>query len=137
MNSAARTVGQQGGILSNAIMSSATFESLADKQVLHLTTIGRVTGRPREIEIWFIVYREKFYLFSERREAAGWVKNIRRNPNVGVRFGKYNIKAVARVLDYRKERQVWDEVQVIADRKYGWGDGLPVEITPVEPPRAE
>jgi len=41
------------------------------------------------------------------------------------------------VLDYRKERQLWDEVQVIADRKYGWGDGLPVEITPVEPPRAE
>ncbi len=92
MNSAARTVGQQGGILSNAIMSSATFESLADKQVLHLTTIGRVTGRPREIEIWFIVYREKFYLFSERREAAGWVKNIRRNPNVGVRFGKSSME---------------------------------------------
>jgi hypothetical protein len=52
---------QQGVILSNAIMSSATFESLADKQVLHLTTIGRVTGRAREIEIWFIVYHEKFY----------------------------------------------------------------------------
>jgi len=26
---------------------------------------------------------------------------------------------------------------VIAERKYGWGDGLPVEITPVETPRAE
>ena len=128
---------QQGDILSNAIMSSATFESLADKQVLHLTTIGRVTGRPREIEIWFIVYHEKFYLFSERREAAGWVKNIRRNPNVSVRFGKCSVKAVARVLDYRKERQLWDKVQVIAERKYGWGDGLPVEITPVETPRAE
>jgi deazaflavin-dependent oxidoreductase (nitroreductase family) len=118
-------------------MSSATFESLADKQVLHLTTIGRVTGRPREVEIWFIVYHEKFYLFSERREAAGWVKNIRRNPNVSVRFGKCIVKAVARVLDYRKGRQLWDRVQVIAERKYGWGDGLPVEITPVETQRAE
>jgi hypothetical protein len=47
------------------------------------------------------------------------------------------MKAVARVLDYRKERQLWDAVQVIADRKYGWGDGLPVEITLVEPLRAE
>ena len=93
---------QQGDILSNAIMSFATFESLVGKQVLHLTTIGRVTGRPREIEIWFIVYHEKFYLFSERREAAGWVRNIRRNPNVSVRFGKCIVKAVARVLDYRK-----------------------------------
>jgi deazaflavin-dependent oxidoreductase (nitroreductase family) len=118
-------------------MSSATFDCLADKQVLHLITIGRVTGRPREIEIWFIVYHEKSYLFSEHREASGWVKNIRRNPSVSVRFGKCNIKAVARVLDYRKERQLWDEVQVIADRKYGWGDGLPVEITPVKTSRPE
>lgn len=118
-------------------MSSATFESLADKQVLHLTTIGRVTGRPREIEIWFIVHHEKFYIFSEHREAAGWVKNIRRNPNASVRFGKCSMKADARVLDYRKERQLWDEVQVIADRKYGWGGGLPVEITPVKPSRGE
>jgi hypothetical protein len=78
-------------------MNSATFERLADKQVLQLTTIGRVTGRPREIEIWFIVYHEKFCLFSERRDAAGWVKNIRRHPNASVRFGKCSMKAVARV----------------------------------------
>jgi hypothetical protein len=61
----------------HAIMSSARFESLAGGQVLHLTTVGRVTGRPREIEIWFILCREKFYLFSEQGEAAGWVKNIK------------------------------------------------------------
>src|SRR5712691_9666593 len=113
-------------------MSSATLESLAGKQVLHLTTIGRLSGRPGEIEIWFIVCREKFYLFSEHREAAGWVKNIRRNRNVSVRIGRHRITAVARVLDYRRDRQLWDEVQAIADRKYGWGDGLPVEIAPVE-----
>jgi hypothetical protein len=35
------------------------------------------------------------------------------------------------VLDYRTDRQLWDEVQAIANRKYGWGDGLPVEITPI------
>jgi len=128
---------QQGDSLSNAIMSSVTFESLADKQVLHLTTIARVTGQPREIEIWFIVHHEKFYLFSERREAAGWVRNIRRNPNASVRFGKCTMKAAARVVDYRKERQLWDKVQAIAERKYGWGDGLPVEITPVKTSRAE
>src|ERR1700716_1556986 len=110
-------------------MGSATLEHLADKRELHLTTIGRVTGRPREIEIWFIVCREKFYLFSENREAAGWVKNIRCGPNVSVRIGRRKINAVARVLNQQKDRQLWDEVQAIADRKYGWGDGLPVEIT--------
>jgi len=112
-------------------MSSATFENLADEQVLHLTTVGRVTGRPHEIEIWFIVCPEKFYLFAERGEAAGWVKNIRRSPNVRIRIREREIEAVAKVLDYRTDRQLWDKVQAIAERKYGWGDGLPVEITPV------
>ena len=105
-------------------------EGLADLQVLHLTTIGRVTGQPREIEIWFILRRAKFYLFAEHGEAAGWVKNLRRSPHVSVRIGGRELKAVAKVLDYRKDRPLWDEVQAIADRKYGWGAGLPVEITP-------
>ena len=112
-------------------MSSATLEDLAGEQLLHLTTVGRVSGRPQEIEIWFIVCREKFYLFAERGEAAGWVKNIRRSPNVRIRIREREIEAVAKVLDYRTDRQLWDKGQAIAERKYGWGDGLPVEITPV------
>ena len=110
---------------------SSSFETLADEQVLHVTTIGRVTARPRELEIWFILCREKFYLFAERGEAAGWVKNIRRHPLVRVRIGERRIDAVAKVLDYRSDRRLWDEVQSIAKRKYGWGDGLPVELSPV------
>jgi deazaflavin-dependent oxidoreductase (nitroreductase family) len=110
---------------------SSSSESLADEQVLHVTTTGRVTGRPREIEIWFILCREKFYLFAELSEAAGWVKNIRRNPEVTVRIGEREVDAAAKVLDYRSDRRLWDEVQAIAKRKYGWGDGLPVELSPV------
>jgi deazaflavin-dependent oxidoreductase (nitroreductase family) len=91
-------------------MSSVTFENLAGEQVLHLTTVGRVTGRPHEIEIWFVLCREKFYLLAERREATGWVKNIRRSPKVSVRIREREIEAVAKVLDYRADRQLWDEV---------------------------
>jgi deazaflavin-dependent oxidoreductase (nitroreductase family) len=112
-------------------MVPMTPQSVADQQVLHLTTIGRATGLPREIEIWFVVCRECFYLFAETGEAAGWVKNITRNPNVSVRIGGTQIDATARVLDGQTDRQLWDEVSAIADRKYGWGAGLPVEITPL------
>jgi hypothetical protein len=38
---------------------------------------------------------------------------------------------MARVLDPHTDRKLWDQVAAIADRKYGWGDGLPVEITPL------
>jgi deazaflavin-dependent oxidoreductase (nitroreductase family) len=70
-------------------------------------------------------------LFAETGEAAGWVKNIRRNPEVTVRIGDRQIDATARVLDPHTDRQLWDRVALIAARKYGWGDGLPVEITPL------
>ena len=65
-------------------MLSSRMEDIADKKVLYLTTIGCRTGLPREIEIWFIVFGGRFYLFAETGEAAKWVKNIRSNPNVVV-----------------------------------------------------
>jgi deazaflavin-dependent oxidoreductase (nitroreductase family) len=111
-------------------MNAVTYQSVADQQVLYLTTIGRKTGLPRQIEIWFVVCRERFYLFAETDEAAGWIKNVRRNPNVAIRIGKRRIDATARVLDRETDRRLWDEVAALAERKYGWGDGLPVEVTP-------
>lgn len=115
-------------------MEPVAFQSIADEQVLYLTTFGRRTGLPREIEIWFVFCSDRFYLFAETREAAGWVKNIRQNARVKVRIGDQQIDATARVLDRQADRKLWDEVAAIADRKYGWGDGLPVEIMPTSRP---
>jgi deazaflavin-dependent oxidoreductase (nitroreductase family) len=117
-----------GGLCS---MTCASLMSVVDEHVLYLTTVGRRTGLPREIEIWFVVWCERLYLFAETREAAGWVKNIRRNPNVAVRIGEWSGCATARVLDRHTDRKLWDQVAAVALRKYGWGDGLPVEITPL------
>ena len=114
-------------------MTCANLTSVADKQVLYLTTVGRSTGLPREIEIWFVVWRERLYLFAETREAAGWVRNIRRNPEVTVRIAEWHSHATARVLDRDTDRQLWDQAAAVATHKCGWGDGLPVEITPSAP----
>jgi deazaflavin-dependent oxidoreductase (nitroreductase family) len=110
-------------------MTCTNLASVADKKVLYLTTVGRRTGLPREIEIWFVIWSGRLYLFAEMREAAGWVKNIRRNPSVAVRVGECRSEATARVLDRHSDRRLWDQVAPIARRKYGWSDGLPVEIT--------
>jgi hypothetical protein len=58
-------------------------------------------------------------------------QNIRRNPNVTVRIGEWRSDATARVLDPHTDRKLWDQVAQTANRKYGWGDGQPVEITPL------
>ena len=41
--------------------------------------------------------------------------------------------ATARVLDQKADAELWNRAQELAREKYGWGDGLPVEITPDEP----
>ena len=116
------------------MMTWSSIQEVEEKRVLYLTTTGSRTGLPREIEIWFVVCGERFYLFAETGEAAKWVNNIRRNPEVTIRIGERQIGAAARVLDRHADRELWDQVAAIADRKYGWGDGLPVEITPLPNP---
>jgi len=99
---------------------------------LYLTTIGRRTGLPREIEIWFTERDGRFYLIAEHREDANWVRNIRANGNVRVRVGERRFAAVARVVDSDREADLSQAVKVLSEAKYGWSDGLIVEITPQE-----
>jgi hypothetical protein len=80
-----------------------------------------------------VIHSDRFYLFAETGEAAAWVKNIRRNPEVMVRSDSLRVSATARVLDREIDRELWEQVAAIAVCKYDWGDGLPVEITPITP----
>jgi deazaflavin-dependent oxidoreductase (nitroreductase family) len=96
---------------------------------LYLTTTGRITGKPREIEIWFVESDGKLYILAEHLHETQWVKNIKRNPRVRVRLGRSSFEATARVLDYNRDRKEWLAAQYLAREKYGWGDGLPVELT--------
>jgi deazaflavin-dependent oxidoreductase (nitroreductase family) len=99
-------------------------------QVLYLTTIGRQSGLPREIEIWFVEADGKYYLLAEKFHRAHWVQNILQNPRVKVRLDGREMDALARVLDRERDREAWRLAQRLGREKYGWGHGLPVEITP-------
>jgi deazaflavin-dependent oxidoreductase (nitroreductase family) len=100
-----------------------------DVKFLYLTTTGRITGQPREIEIWFVDYEGRFYILAEHFHKTQWVKNILRNPCVRVRIEDRDFEATARVLDEKKDSALWKLVQDLEREKYDWGDGLPVEIT--------
>jgi deazaflavin-dependent oxidoreductase (nitroreductase family) len=105
-------------------------EDLSTLQFIYVTTTGRNSGLPREIEIWFVERDSKFYIFAEHFFKANWVRNIQQNPNIRVRLGKHEFPANARILDEKQDVELWSETQELARKKYGWGDGLPVEITP-------
>ena len=103
-------------------------------RLLYLTTTGRKTGLPRQIEIWFVESRGKLYIFAEHFHRAQWVRNIANNPRVRVRLGDREFAATARALDRERDGDAWERAQALAREKYGWGNGLPVEITPDESP---
>src|SRR5262245_23008005 len=98
------------------------------EQFAYVTTIGRKTGLPRQIEIWFVELEGRYYIVAEHGLKAQWVQNILKNPTVDIRVGENHWKAVARVLDERKDHDLYIQVQGLERQKYGWGDGLPVEI---------
>ena len=54
----------------------------AGEPFLYLTTVGRRTGRPHRIEIWFAAHEGRLYLLSGGRERADWVRNLQANPRV-------------------------------------------------------
>jgi len=99
-------------------------------QFLYLTTTGRTSGLPREIEIWFVDTEGKYYILAEKFHEAHWVRNIEKNPRVQVRVGDRSFAATARALDPKRDAALWKLAQDLEREKYGWGDGLPVEITP-------
>ncbi len=106
---------------------------LPDQAYLYLTTTGRVTGLPRQIEIWFVAFDARLYILAEHFQEAQWVKNIVLQPKVKVRVARLEFEATARVLDRERDEARWNAVQDLARKKYKWGEGLPVEITPDDP----
>ena len=101
---------------------------LSGHSMLYLTTTGRISGVPRQIEIWFVESGGKLYLLAEHFHRAHWVQNIQRDAEIRIRIGKHEWRATGRVLDPGTDREQWELVQELFHQKYGWGDGLPVEI---------
>ncbi len=80
--------------------------SLAGEDFCYLTTVGRVTGRPHTIEIWFSLEGQTLYMLSGGRERSDWVKNLRRTPQVTVRIADERFDGLARVVEEGEEDEL-------------------------------
>jgi deazaflavin-dependent oxidoreductase (nitroreductase family) len=101
-----------------------------ETEFLYLTTIGRRSGQRREIEIWFTERAGRYYVIAEHLWDAHWVQNILAQPRVTVRVGDEPLEANARVIEADVEPELQQAVRDLSEKKYGWGDGLVVELTP-------
>ena len=118
-------------------MQASGLEKLQDERVLYVTTVGRRSGLPRTIEIWFVVYQQGVYILAEHGDKAQWVRNIQVNPTVSIRIKQHRYRARGRVLDAVRDRHEWQAVAALAQRKYGWGDGLPVAFEGLQEEESE
>ena len=77
--------------------------SLASESYCYLTTTGRVSGEPREIEIWFGLDGDTLYMLSGGRDRSDWVKNLIREPGVRVRIADRTFEGQARIVSAEDE----------------------------------
>jgi len=110
--------------------SKARPEADRRSTVLYLTTTGRRSGRPRRIEIWFTRRNRRYYVIAETGEDAQWVRNLRADPRVAWHVGKVTYRGRARVVDGAGESALRAAVRAASAAKYGWGNGLVVELGP-------
>ena len=73
-------------------------EELAALDFCYLTTTGRHTGNPHEIEIWFALHEGTVYILSGGRDRSDWVRNLMVSPVVTLRIGGRTRPTKARVV---------------------------------------
>jgi deazaflavin-dependent oxidoreductase (nitroreductase family) len=101
-----------------------------EPEVLILTTIGRRSGLPREIEIWFTRRGACYYVVAETGESAQWVRNLRAEPQARWTVGTRLHTGRARILVPARDAALCADVRARSIAKYGWADGLIVELRP-------
>jgi deazaflavin-dependent oxidoreductase (nitroreductase family) len=99
---------------------------LAAEDMCYLETVGRRSGEPREIEIWFAAdpERDRIYILSGGRDQAQWVRNLRVRPAVRVRIRRSHYRGTASEIE-------GTDAEIAARRlvgaKYGyWKPGTPL-----------
>ena len=113
------------------------WEALDRNWNIHLTTVGRKTGKPRRITAWFACEDGKVYMAGGRKKPH-WCRNIEKNPDVEAEIGGVRFKGRARVL---RGRPALDRVRRVMFRKYllarlssffgGYRSAVPVQIDPL------
>ncbi len=120
-------------------------ERLAEADVCDLETVGRVTWKAREIEVWFAAVGDRLYLLAGGRDSAHWVRNIVATPEVRVTIAGRLFRGSGRVIEGESDDRLAREL--LAAKYQGWSQGrrlsqwaresLPVaiDLQAEEPPR--
>jgi len=82
----------------------ARLRRIAGKQTTRLTHVGRKTGKPHEVTIWFVLAGDRLYI-GTANVTRQWVQNVQKTPQVKLSMGGENFKGTARFLTDRGEHE--------------------------------
>lgn len=113
------------------------FQSLAHEQFCYLTTVGRKSGNPHTVEIWFAARAggNSLYILAGGGYEADWVKNIQKSADSRVRVANQEFSARGRIVTDPKEERL--ARQLVVAKYYrreqvnssGWeAEALPVAL---------
>lgn len=91
------------------------FQKLNRERLVLLTVVGRKSGKPHTVKIWFTAENGKVFVTSARGMDAQWVKNLRKTPAVTVKIGEMTFQGTA---VWREDDKVRTEVIPLFLRKY-------------------
>ena len=95
--------------------------SLSEEEYCYLTTTGRVTGKPHEIEIWFVIHDNALHLMAGGKYQSDWVKNLLKNPSVSVRIAGHTFAGAARIVS--DEAEEMKARYALAEKYQEWEEG--------------
>lgn len=77
----------------------------ADDDCCYLTTVGRRSGRPHRIEIWYARDGRSLSLLAGGGYGSDWVRNLTADPTVDVEIHGVTLAATARVIQHTDEAE--------------------------------
>jgi deazaflavin-dependent oxidoreductase (nitroreductase family) len=97
----------------------------AAARLCYLTTTGRMTGNPHEIEIWFAQGDgDRIYMLSGGGPNRDWVLNLIANPEIAVRINGTTYRGSAQPIDGHDEEPL--ARRLLAAKYQGWSEGQPL-----------
>jgi deazaflavin-dependent oxidoreductase (nitroreductase family) len=84
----------------------------------YVTTTGRRSGRPHQIEIWFARDGDTLYLLAGAGRSSDWVRNLEADHRAAVRIGDEQHDAVGRILDTFRDADEAERARDLVFDKY-------------------
>lgn len=95
---------------------------MTDHEYAYLTTIGRVSGRPHRIEIWYRRFGDVVWMLAGGGLASDWVQNLVADPRVTIEIGDDVLTGTASIDD----QHALEARRALAGRYQGWREGQPL-----------